>query len=120
MNAGVRLERPPASPLEIVIGTNPGSLDGSVSNATQAAAAGVTVVVLPDVRGRNNLFRTTTTDSAGRFHIDRIPPGDYKAFAWEDVNDGAWQNPEFMSANENRGTPVRIAEGTTGTVAAHP
>ena len=52
----------------------------------------------------------------GRFHIDRIPPGDYRAFAWEDVNDGAWQDPEFMSVNENRGTPVRIAEGTTGTV----
>ena len=116
LNAGVRLERTPASPLEIVIGTNPGELDGSVSNATQAAAAGVTVVVLPDVRGRIDLFKTTTTDPAGRFHIDRIPPGDYKAFAWEDVNDGAWQDPEFMSANENLGAPIRIAEGTIGTV----
>jgi hypothetical protein len=116
LNAGVRLERPPASPLEIVIGTNPGELDGSVSDATQAAAAGVTVVILPDVRGRIDLFKTTTTDPTGRFHIDRIPPGDYKAFAWEDVNDGAWQEPEFMSANENLGTPIRIAEGTTGTV----
>jgi hypothetical protein len=116
LNAGVRLERPPASPLEIVIGTNPGELDGSVSNATPAAAAGVTVVILPDVRGRIDLFKTTTTDPTGRFHIDRIPPGDYKAFAWEDVNDGAWQDPEFMSANENLGTPIRIAEGTTGTV----
>jgi hypothetical protein len=116
LNGGVRLERPPSSPLEIVIGTNPGELDGSVSNATQAAAAGVSVVVLPDVRGRIDLFKTTTTDPAGRFHIDRMPPGDYKAFAWEDVNDGAWQDPEFMSANENLGTPIRIAEGTTGTV----
>jgi hypothetical protein len=116
LNAGVRLERPPASPLEIVIGTNPGSLDGSVSNGSQATAAGVTVVILPDVRGRIDLFKTTTTDPGGRFHIDRIPPGDYKAFAWEDVNDGAWQDPEFMSVHENQGTPVRIAEGTTGTV----
>jgi hypothetical protein len=116
LNAGVRLERPPASPLEIVIGTNPGALDGSVSNAAQDAGAGVTVVVMPDVRGRIDLFKTTTTDPAGRFHIDRIPPGDYKAFAWENVSDGAWQDPEFMSVNEIRGTPIRIAEGTTGTV----
>jgi hypothetical protein len=74
------------------------------------------VVILPDVRGRIDLFKTTTTDPAGRFHIDRIPPGDYKAFAWEDVNDGAWQDPEFMGANENLGTPIHIAEGTTATL----
>jgi hypothetical protein len=115
LNAGVRLERPPASPLEIVIGTNPGALDGIVSNATPATG-GVTVVILPDVRDRIDLFKTATTDPTGRFHMDRIPPGDYKAFAWEDVSDGAWQDPEFMRANENLGTPIRIAEGTTGAV----
>jgi hypothetical protein len=32
------------------------------------------------------------------------------------VSDGAWQDPEFMRANENLGTPIRIAEGTTGAV----
>ena len=117
LNAGVHLEGPPTTPLEIVIGTNPGALGGSVLTAQQAAAAaGVTVVLLPDVRGRSDLYRTTTTDPSGRFHLDRVPPGDYKAFAWEDVSDGAWQDSEFMRGLEPRGTPLHVAEGSTAAV----
>jgi hypothetical protein len=34
-------------------------------------------------------------------------------FAWIEVNDGDWQDPDFMRAVEERGTPIRIAEGAT-------
>jgi hypothetical protein len=70
-------------------------------------------VLVPDVRRRTELYRSTTTDVAGRFHFDRIPPGDYKIFSWEEVQDGAWYDPEFLRTVENRGTPIRILEGRT-------
>ena len=116
LNRGVHLEGPTSVPIEIVIGTHPGALEGSVLTDQQAAAAGVTVVLLPDVRGRSDLYRTTTTDLSGRFHLDRVPPADYKAFAWEEVSDGVWQDSEFMRAVESRGAPVRVAEGASATV----
>jgi hypothetical protein len=28
------------------------------------------------------------------------------------VNDGDWQDPDFMRAGEGRGTPIRVREGT--------
>ncbi len=112
LNIGVRLERPPADSLEIAIGTNPGAVEGTVVNEQQAAAAGVTVVLLPDFRRRTDLYKTITTDASGRFHMDGVPPGDYRAFAWREVGDGSWQDPEFIRAYENRGTPVRVGEGT--------
>ena len=37
-----------------------------------------------------------TTDAMGRFHIEGLPPGDYKAFSWEDIETGAWQDPDFI------------------------
>jgi hypothetical protein len=39
-----------------------------------------------------------------------VVPGDYKAFAWENVEIGAWQDPDFMRMYEDRGKPVHIPE----------
>jgi hypothetical protein len=74
------------------------------------------VVLAPNVRSRTELYRTATTDIAGRFHFDRVPPGQYKVFSWEEVEDGAWFDPEFLADNENRGMPVEAFEGRTQNV----
>ena len=109
LNGGVHLEAPTSSPLEIVLGMNPGSVEGTV--LADRPAAGVTVAVLPNVRGRFDLVKTATTDASGRFSLDHVAPGDYKVFAWIEVNDGDWQDPDFMRAVEERGTPIRVREG---------
>ena len=116
LNGPLHLEGKPSALLEIVIGKNSGAIDGQVVTSPQASAADVSVVLVPDVRRRTELYRTTTTDGAGRFHMDHVPPGDYKVFSWEEVEDGAWYDPEFLRAVENRGTRIRIVEGRTETV----
>jgi hypothetical protein len=116
LNSGLRLQGPVAGTLEIVIGTTPGAFEGTVLAGGSPAGPGVTVALLPDVRRRIDLYKTTTTDPAGRFHMDRVPPSSYRAFAWQDVNDGAWHDPEFMQANEARGAAVAIGEGRTTNV----
>ncbi len=116
LNGGLRLQGAPAGQLEIVIGTAPGAFEGRVVNESQPAGAGITVVLLPDVRRRTDLYKTATTDPSGRFRIDRVPPGDYRAFAWEEIGDGAWQDPDFMQGHESRGAAVRIDDGATTTL----
>ena len=66
-------------------------------------AADISVILLPDARSRN----VTTTTDVRRFHFDRVVPGDYKVFSWEEVEDGAWYDADFMTANESHGMPVR-------------
>jgi hypothetical protein len=115
LNGGLRLQAPPAGQLEIVIGTAPGILEGSASAEGQPAGGGVMVVMVPEVRRRTDLYRITSTDPAGRFHIDRVPPGNYQVFAWQEVGDGAWFDPDFMQT-QPRGTTVTIGERGTTTV----
>lgn len=110
LNGALHLDGKPSGQFEVVIGTHPGAIDG------QASAADLSVVLVPNLRNRTDLYRTATTDASGQFHFDRIPPGDYKLFAWEDVQDGAWFDADFLRENENQGTPVRIVEGKTETV----
>jgi hypothetical protein len=45
-----------------------------------------------------------------------ITPGDYALFAWENVETGAWQDPDFLRGYQTQGTAVRIAEGDNQSV----
>ena len=57
-------------------------------------------------------FRTATTDASGRARIQGLAPGDYKLFAWDDVDNGAWQDAQFIRAYEDLGKPVVVTEGS--------
>jgi hypothetical protein len=116
LNGPLHIEGRPSSLLEVVIGRNAGAIDGQVVTDRQMPVADASVVLVPAVRRRTDLYRSASTDATGRFHFDRVPPGDYKVLSWEEVEEGAWYDPEFLRAVENRGTPVRILEGRTETV----
>src|SRR5205814_2285582 len=88
LNTGLHLEKAPEVPLEIVLGNNPGAVVGTVLDERAQAVADASVVLLPDVRRRTDLYKTVTTDPFGRFQLERVPPADYKIFAWTDVDNG--------------------------------
>jgi hypothetical protein len=118
LNEGIRLDRQPNGPLEILVSTSTGIADGIVQNDRQEPSANVMVVFVPDPTRRNrlDLYRTVSTNALGKFHVEGLPPGDYKVFAWEEVETGAWQNPYFIQQFEDRGRPVRINEGGTSNI----
>ena len=100
------------SPIEIVIAANGGELNGAVVDS-RGNAVRATVVLMPDVgkRHRLDLYKTVVTDNAGRFRLSAVPPDDYQLFAWEDIETGAWLEPEFIAAIERQGTFVKMTEG---------
>src|SRR5262249_53856610 len=110
LNTALHLERPTDSLLEIVLGGRPGTVDGVVSDGRGQPAGDAVVVLVPSVRSRSELYRNGITDSGGRFRFDGIPPGDYKLFAWTDIENGSWYDAEVMKEYENRGTVIRIPE----------
>ncbi len=42
--------------------------------------------------------------------------GDYKIFSWDEVEDGAWEDPDFLRAFEDRGQKISVEEGDTKTL----
>jgi hypothetical protein len=118
LNGGLHLDGRPDAPLEIVIGTTPGSVEGVVVNQNREPVPNVTVSLLPDSgrRARIDLYKAGSTDTNGRFTIERVPPGDYVAFAWDGLENGDWQNPEFVAPYELRGTRVRVRDSAPASV----
>ena len=53
--------------------------------------------------------------AGGRYRV-RLLPGDYYAVAMNDVEPGAWTNPEFLSMARERATKLPIRDGETKTL----
>jgi len=102
------------APLQVVLSPHAGQLSGSVQNpATSQPAPGATVVLIPQGKERRDVFsfyKSMTTDQSGNFSVKNVTPGDYKVFAWEDIELGAYSDPEFVKPVESKGEAVTIKE----------
>jgi hypothetical protein len=116
LGTDVRIGNESPGDLEVVIGTNGGAVEGVAEDRRQQTVANGVVVLVPaqlSLRSRSDLSRSATTDAEGRFRIQGIPPGEYKLFCFDYLDDGIWLNPEFMRQFEARGKSVLILERAT-------
>ena len=113
LDAGLDLTRGGSGVLDITLNPNGGQVDGAVQKESQQPAAGAMILLAPDShRQQFNLFKTVAADQFGHFSIKGIAPGDYKLFAFEQMDWGAYQDPEFLKPYENKGEAVAMREGS--------
>jgi len=114
LESGLDGARAGTGPFEVVVSSLGGQVEGVVLNAEQQPAAGAAVVLVPDPgrRSQSRLYKEVTTDQYGRFDIKGIAPGDYKLFAWEDVETGAYEDPDFLKTFESLGESLAIRAGS--------
>jgi len=114
---GVTISEPINGSLEIVLRPNPGQASGSVVDATMKPIAGIQAVLVPEQdRTRQDLFKTAMTDQDGRFTFRGITLGDYRIFAWEDIEPFAYFDPGVVKQYEAAGQAVRIQESSNESV----
>jgi hypothetical protein len=111
LNVGLQVDGPVRGSMQIVVSLNGGIVEGQVLAAGKPVP-NVNAVIVPSAarRHRGDLYKYVLTDDSGRFQITGIAPGDYKLFAFERVEEGAWQDPEFIRLFEDRGKAIRIEE----------
>jgi protocatechuate 3,4-dioxygenase beta subunit len=109
---GLHLDGQPGDPIEIVL-ARAASVEGRVVDSKQQPVPNAVVVLVPppNSRRRADRYAFTATDASGRFRIQNVP-GDYKLFAWEDIEPGAWQDPAVIRIYENRGQPISLISNT--------
>ena len=111
--------------LDLLVSTKGGTVEGAVVDAAVEKAvdkegdkvhpvANATVVAVPEEKYRKlpDRFEIESTDQHGRFTIRGIAPGSYTLYAWQDLEDGVYRDPDFLKSQEANGTAVRVEEGS--------
>ncbi len=115
VETGVPIPGKAGGQLEIVLSAASARVEGQVLDGDSLPVAGAYVALAPTAPKRRAnwyYYKSTTTDAAGKFSIAGIAPGEYKLFSWDDVDSGAWQDPEFLALYEDRGMSVQLSENS--------
>jgi len=116
----LRLEtRETANPLNVLLGSDGGSLEVVAYNG-DGAPQPAQFVLVPGLsrRSRSDQYRVAASGEDGRTTLRGIPPGSYKLFAREDLEPNAYLNSDYLEAYEALGVPVNIASGNNPPISA--
>lgn len=105
-----------AGTIDIVLRSGAAQLNGSLVDA-QSQPVQNQVVAIPDDRSRTDLVRVVATDRLGRFTITGLPPGPYKVFSWQSLEEqGTYFDPKFILRYEEAGRAVLLSEASNADV----
>jgi len=103
--------------LEIVLAFGSGRVDGTVTDGRSQPATSGRVVAVPDrLRFRSDLYRAQAIDASGKFTFPSLPPGDYRVFAWESVEENGWFDPDLLERSSGRAHSLHVSEMSTQTI----
>jgi hypothetical protein len=106
-----------AGTLDVLVSSKTGQLAGRIVSQPERPQSRIGVVLIPNSnRDRAELYKRATTSIDGSFTITGIPPGDYKAFAWERLEANSFYDPQVLGKYEQWGTPVRVTESSSESI----
>jgi hypothetical protein len=56
------------------------------------------------------MFKETQTGENGSYSLKGVAPGDYKILAWENIEAGAYLDPEFLKRYEGMAENLSLKE----------
>jgi len=105
--------------LEILLSPKAASVSGVVRNANGDPVPNVPVTLWTPGQPGNGVYdppRGANTDASGAFTLSNLAPGEYRVAAWEDIEPGLVQNPDFRARFESSAAKVVLQESSQATV----
>lgn len=93
------------APLLISLSASGAVVSGIVRGVDGNPMPGAVVALAPLLR-RYSRFKETTTDQNGEYVIAGVAPGEYKIYAWDQIETGAYQNAEWLRRFALKGRAV--------------
>jgi hypothetical protein len=103
----------PREHLTVRLNSHGSSVEGLVVDSTDHPLPGAVVVAVPEhaPSGRIDQSRTTTADQYGQFALHGLAPTRYEIYAWGDVVEGAYYDPDFLADYAGTALGINISFG---------
>jgi hypothetical protein len=105
--------------LEILFHYGAAEIDGTIQNRDTAestpananASATPSILLVPETLNADGSgIRFSAPDQNGTFSIKQVPPGKYRAYAFEQVDGDQVQNPDVLKQLESKGIALELSE----------
>ncbi|MGH9592326.1 MAG: carboxypeptidase regulatory-like domain-containing protein [Bryobacteraceae bacterium] len=99
--------------LEVTLSDKAADVNGSVHNDKGEALPGVQVTLWPKIfdPGNTSSIRQANTDQNGGFKFVSLRPGEYFVAAWEELDTGLAQSPDFLKNLTGDASAIKLEEG---------
>ena len=107
---GLDLSAGPGGEIKITAAPGAGILDGLVRNSKGDPLPGAVVALAPpkQFEGWPEMYRYLTADQNGVFRMTGLRPGEYRVFAWEQLENGAHMDQELLAKFDSDGKKVDL------------
>jgi hypothetical protein len=110
--------------VQVVVSNQVTTVSGQLADDKGAPLVDGTVIVFADEAARwsddSRWVRAVRPDQQGRYQIQGLPPGDYLAIAVDYVEEGAWNDPEYLESIRRLGQRLRLGEAESRTLSLKP
>jgi hypothetical protein len=90
---------------ELTLSATAGEVSVAAVDKDGKPTPGATVALLPP---DGKPVQANTANETGAATFRGLKPGEYRIISWEDIPQGAWQDPEFVKLYEGRATTVKV------------
>jgi hypothetical protein len=109
------------SGVEVMITSRVTTVAGQLMDARNQPLRDATVLMFPSDADKwfetSRTIRATRPDQQGQWQVKGLPGGDYLAIALDYIEDGAWNDPEYLESLRSASQKVTIADGGSQTIA---
>lgn len=105
----------PAGDLTLIVSDDFGKVEGTVVDDSGKLVYNANVTLIPDQKRPDweERFRSGLTKTDGKFSFSNVEPGEYRAYAWLGVEQGAPQDADFRKPFEDRGVTIAVTPGNS-------
>ena len=100
-------------PLNIVLNMDGAIIKGTVTENGDHPAARAVVLLAPDGRFANvmSFYENRVSDESGHFTFKSVTPGRYKIYAFDRMEQGEFENPDFLKPYAASGEAFDVGDG---------
>ena len=110
--------------VQVLVSNRVTTITGQMLDDKGAPLVDGTVIAFADDAAKwsdgSRWVRAVRPDQQGRYQIQGLPPGDYLAVAVDYVEDGAWNEPEYLDSIRRHGQRLTLSEAESKSLTLKP